>query len=97
MYPLIFLIELILLAGVQADEMSDGGSEEVLPQASPDIPEIKRQDSKLPLGVRTTPREYILTATLGPHFSSNLITITSKKRHRLLIVADRDDHSPNCE
>ena len=96
-YPLIFLIDLIFLAGAQPNEMSYGGSEEVLSHASSDGPEIMRQESNLPLEIQITPMEYILTATLGQTFSPHLITIISKKDHRLLIAADSDDHRQDCK
>ncbi len=48
------------------------------------------------MSINCTPSEYILSATIGPGFDSNCITIAARKGNNLDIVADRWDCEQDC-
>jgi len=48
------------------------------------------------MSITSTPSEHILSASIGPGFDSNCITIAARKGNNLDIVADRWDCEQDC-
>lgn len=57
-------------------------------------PAAPQQSAKM--SINATPSEYALSATIGPGFDSNCITIAARKGNILDIVADRWDCEKDC-